>query len=304
VVALATGTKCLGPSRMSEHGWVIHDCHAEVLCRRTLIHAILTWLENEEGESKESLDWLLERDSSFIHGSNDTTSKTRVRLKPGVQLHLYISDSPCGDGALVGEYTPRKEGEPLEQPPGCLKKQQVDKNDCLGEQKGPENGSDVQDEGVFAETPEPKRARVGRITGAKPAAAYREVNTESSHPNDDACVGAASQPIVGSTEHENKHDQSVGALRTKSGRSDLREQDRTMCMSCSDKILLWNMIGMQGALLAETMEEPVMLRSVIIGADALWPDLQSSHVCDVVSRAVFGRAAAAAAAASSTNSMW
>ena len=37
VVALATGTKSLGCSLMSKDGFLINDCHAEVLAKRSLV---------------------------------------------------------------------------------------------------------------------------------------------------------------------------------------------------------------------------------------------------------------------------
>lgn len=50
VVSLGTGTKCLGENEVSLDGGLVHDCHAEVLSRRSLIkywmHNLRTCLEN------------------------------------------------------------------------------------------------------------------------------------------------------------------------------------------------------------------------------------------------------------------
>lgn len=51
----------------------------------------------------------------------------------------------------------------------------------------------------------------------------------------------------------------VGCVRTKPGRG-----DPTLSVSCSDKILRWNCVGIQGALLSLLLD-PIHLATVIIG---------------------------------------
>lgn len=52
----------------------------------------------------------------------------------------------------------------------------------------------------------------------------------------------------------------LGVLRTKPGRG-----ERTLSMSCSDKMARWNVLGCQGSLLSHFLEKPLYFETVIIG---------------------------------------
>ena len=70
------------------------------------------------------------------------------------------------------------------------------------------------------------------------------------------CVPTGSQDPLDSGERYH----TIGVLRTKPGRG-----DRTLSMSCSDKIMKWNILGCQGALLSHFLVSPLYLSSVVFG---------------------------------------
>jgi len=54
-----------------------------------------------------------------------------------------------------------------------------------------------------------------------------------------------------------------GILRTKPYRSDTPIKNRSCSLSCSDKIMLWNIVGVQGALLSNFIE-PIYIKKIVI----------------------------------------
>ena len=64
------------------------------------------------------------------------------------------------------------------------------------------------------------------------------------------------QAVRGRNGYEN-----YGAIRTKPGRAD---SVPTICMSCSDKIASWSVLGLQGGMLADLVG-PVYVDHVVVG---------------------------------------
>lgn len=86
VVAMSTGTRCLGESQLSQ-GDVLSDSHAEVLTRRALIRFLY-----------HHMNIVLQQKKSEVLLFDEVTKK--FFLRPEVKLHFFVSHVPCGDAAI------------------------------------------------------------------------------------------------------------------------------------------------------------------------------------------------------------
>ena len=304
VVALGTGTKCLPASSRCPRGEALSDSHAEVIARRAFVRFLYDELERAMEDDGDALrDAGVARDETnenaaspkpiveWVAGASTTTP---FRLRGGVRVHLYATQSPCGDASifeLATETRPaaraaRADGETSREaaisPEGDVfdarsKECAVSANASARKRaKTSSGGSGASSSFSFA-----------GATGAK--LFVNAVNGTAKEPFDDAGRSRVDR-------ESGARGQTLGACRLKPGRG-----ARTDCMSCSDKIARWVALGAQGALLSSLIErgtasgEGTRKRSFGHGAVRLASVVVSAP--DAASAAPAASAAAAAAAA-------
>ncbi|KAK6260707.1 hypothetical protein SCA6_015181 [Theobroma cacao] len=106
VVALGTGTKCIGRSRLSHRGDIVNDSHAEIIARRALLRFFYAEIQrinddlNKQGQNETRHLQAGGLENSVLELDLDGSGEIKYKLQAGWKLHLYISQLPCGDASL------------------------------------------------------------------------------------------------------------------------------------------------------------------------------------------------------------
>ncbi|XP_048131846.1 tRNA-specific adenosine deaminase TAD1 isoform X2 [Rhodamnia argentea] len=102
VVSLGTGTKCIGRSLRSLRGDVVNDSHAEIIARRALMRYLYAEIQrlkmsySSHGSNQFRRDGDVHDRKSPLEPILEGHDEGKYRMRVGWQLHLYISQLPCG----------------------------------------------------------------------------------------------------------------------------------------------------------------------------------------------------------------
>lgn len=297
VVSIGAGTKCIGRWQLRPAGVLVHDCHAEILAQRGLKRYLLE--EMQQHATLCSAKTGAHPPCAFGILSHDA-GLSEFCLRDGVRLHLYISDSPCGeaqlfeDGAAVDAADSVSLRGAFAQPAGSARAAEVDSARPSCSARACSDSGSVPLPSLKPPTSAPQEAGV-RQTGAKSA---REVSAAAAAttaaPVTATCMkdpGAAESGLVIGESVRPSHGSvspscaaavatadgdgcltaPASTLRIKSGRRDIAPARLTHSMCCSDKVARWMGVGVAGGLASRLLRSPLHLSSVTISAEqAAW----------------------------------
>lgn len=268
VVALGTGTKCLPASSRCPRGEALSDSHAEVIARRAFVRFLYDEFERamevDEGDAVEDAAARDETNTneksqrSIVEYLRGASSTTPFRLRGGVRVHLYASQSPCGDASI---FTLASGSRPDTVPSPQTR--------CPSPSTEPRGGTKELSARVANTPPDvretTKKSKRAKTSGGGSGASFAGATGAKRIVVVDKEHGVDFGTPFGALAVDNEHGvsgQTLGACRLKPGRG-----ARTDCMSCSDKIARWVALGAQGALPSSLMRPTRSTRNASVFHD-------------------------------------
>ena len=271
-LSVASGTKTVDDlmfdsemMKVSSERFVIRDSHAEVLARRalkrTLALEILALQSStidastlEEGEGGDDAnDFFLEK----VDDESSESRQQKFRKRERMSLHLYVSSCPCGN-ATIRKWAKGGQSEA--------------RYETLGEFEIPKQKHDT-----FLPLDVCKGSvAISMKKATTTAAATTTTTTATTTKSDDDTA-----------EDEDENEKLVAKGMLAKGTLIVGENKIGRMVTCSDKIAIWNVVGVQGGLLSTQLLEPIFIDSVTIGRKFAFKHCSRAFCCRISSMKSF-----------------
>lgn len=236
------------------YGRRVRDLHAEVLARRAFRRyvtlEILEDLRNSNNnnnpcnytDSSSPLPSILVRSTTPMGG----TKKIRYRLRPGVTLHLYTSSAPCGNATLKKFCKMSKERF----------REELGPDDWPKDEHVPFAGHSIK-LGEFALLI--KKDNSTNNTNCKNS------SQASDHHASEKRSRKQEQILSPKKRNQKPWPANLSDDWTPPGTTIVGFHHNGSIHTCSDKILRWNCLGLQGSFLSSLLEDPLYISTLTVG---------------------------------------